>query len=463
MKYFLVLFLAAGAFLWGCKKDKAPLAVAYAQYENGEELSAGNLTVHDESGLAFSYQVKGVSQDEKLLFFVGNSFFQDNWVEAPSSTTARDGLGPLFNSKSCAGCHFRDGRGQPFKNKGMLFRLSLPGNAPDNGPLAELIYGGQLQDNGISTVQNEGTMNISYTEIAGTYPDGTSYSLRKPAYSISGINYGGMDGSLLISPRVGQQMIGLGLLELIRESDLLAIADENDADGDGISGRPNYVWNPLTQMVQMGRFGWKANTATIELQVAGAFNGDIGITTGIFPMQNHTASQTACQGLPDGGTPEIADDDLAKVVLYSRTLGVPIRRNYKNQDVLEGKKLFNGNDCAKCHTPKFTTGNSGSINALKNVTIRPFTDMLLHDMGDDLADNRPDYLANGREWRTQPLWGLGLIKIVGNHTYLLHDGRARSIEEAILWHGGEAENSKNKFKQLSKKERQQLIWFLESL
>ncbi len=463
MKYFLVLFLATGILVWGCKKDKAPEFVDYAEYEDGEELSAGNLTVYDESGLAFSYQVKGVTQDEKLHFFVGNSFFQDNWVEAPSSTTARDGLGPLFNSKSCAGCHFRDGRGLPFKNQGLLFRLSLPGSSSDNSPLAELMYGGQLQDNGISTVSGEGTMNISYEEIAGTYPDGTTYSLRKPTYSISGNNYGNMDASVLISPRVGQQMIGLGLLELISENDLLAIADENDTDGDGISGRPNYVWNPLTQMAQFGRFGWKANTATIELQVAGAFNGDIGITTSIFSSQNHTAGQTSCQGLPDGGSPEISDEDLAKVVLYSRTLAVPVRRNYKNQDVLEGKRLFSNNDCNKCHTPKFTTGNSGSIAALKNVTIRPYTDLLLHDMGEDLSDNRPDFLAGGREWRTQPLWGLGLIKTVGNHTYLLHDGRARSIEEAILWHGGEAENSKNKFKKLSKKERQQLISFLESL
>ncbi len=461
MKYLVASFLIL-SFIIACKKDKTPIIEEYS-YEEGEELSAGSLTIFDESELAFSYQVKNLTQQEKLDFFVGNSFFQDNWVESPSSTTARDGLGPLFNAKSCAACHFKDGRGRPDKNQGLLFRLSIPGQDGNNSPLAELIYGGQLQDNGISTVQNEGEMNISYTEISGKYPDGTTYSLRKPTYTITTFNYGSIALNYMISPRVGQQMIGLGLLENISENDILAIVDENDADGDGISGKANFVWNPKTQMIQLGRFGWKANVPTIEIQVAGAFNGDIGITTSLFPNQNHSSMQTSCDGLANGGSPEIQDDDLAKVVLYSRTLSVPVRRNYTNQDVLKGKSLFNSVDCAKCHTPKFTTGNQGTINALKNVTIRPYTDMLLHDMGEDLADNRPDFMANGREWRTQALWGLGLIKTVNNHTFLMHDGRARSIEEAILWHDGEAENSKNKFKNLSKVERIQLLKFLESL
>lgn len=461
MKYLLIAFILVSIVL-SCMKDKTP-TLTNVEYEVGEELSAGSLTVNDESELAFSYQVKNLSQQEKLDFFVGNSFFQDNWVEAPSSTTARDGLGPLFNSKSCAGCHFKDGRGLPLKNLGLLFRLSIPGEDENNSPLAELIYGGQLQDNGISTVQNEGDMNISYTEISGQYPDGESYSLRKPTYTITSYNYGSIALNYMISPRIGQQMIGLGLLEVIDEGDILANVDENDTDGDGISGKANFVWNPKTQMIQLGRFGWKANVPTIEIQVAGALNGDIGITTPLFPNQNHTSFQPSCEGLANGGNPEITAEDLAKLVLYSRTLAVPIRRNYKDADVLAGKKIFNDISCVKCHVPKFTTGNSGSISALKNVTIRPYSDMLLHDMGEDLADDRPDFLASGREWRTQPLWGLGLISKINNHTFLLNDGRARSIEEAILWHGGEAQSAKSKFKNLSKVQRSQLLKFLESL
>lgn len=463
MKYLLLVFGIISILIYSCRKDKAPEVELFA-YEQGEELSAGALTVYDESHLAFSYQVKNLTSQQKLDFFVGNSFFQDNWVEAPSSTVARDGLGPLFNAKSCAACHMLDGRGRPEKGLGLLFRLSVPGEDSNGGPLAETIYSGQLQDQGISTVVNEGEMEVTYEEITGQYPDGETYSLRKPTYSISSLNYGSIALNYMISPRIGQQIIGLGLLETIDASVIIAAADENDSNGDGISGKANYVWNPITQMVELGRFGWKANVPTIEVQVVGALNHDIGITTTYLPYQNHTSSQTMCEGLPNGGDPEIIDDDLTKLVLYSRTLAVPVRRNYKNKEVLEGKSLFHNDlGCVKCHNPSFITGTGGNISALKNVKIRPYTDLLLHDMGEGLADERPDYLANGREWRTQPLWGLGLIKAVNNHTYLLHDGRARSIEEAILWHGGEAQSAKNKFKNLSKADRIKVLKFLESL
>lgn len=463
MKYSVLFLVGTVLSIYACTKDKVPIIAEVSKYEQGEELSAGNTTIYDETSFAFSYPVKGLTQEEKLAFFVGNSFFQDNWVEAPSSTTARDGLGPLFNTKSCASCHFKDGRGQPASELGMIFRLSVPGQGSNNESILEAIYGGQFQDNNISTVNREGNFNISYIEIPGTFPDGTTYTLRKPTYSFNNLNYGAMEADFLFSPRIAQQMIGLGLLELINESDVLARADEFDSDADGISGKVNYVWNPISQLVELGRFGWKANVSSVELQVAAALNGDIGITTSYFPFQNNTVNQPSCAGLPDGGNPEISNEDLAKLVLYSRTLGVPIRRNYMDPDVLEGKQLFNDIGCVKCHNPKSITGNGGNINALKNVTIRPYTDLLLHDLGEDMADNRPDFLASGREWRTQPLWGLGLIPTVNGHTFLLHDGRARSIQEAILWHAGEALPMKNKFKSLTKKERDQLLKFLESL
>lgn len=453
--------LILSAFLLSCRKDKVDIYITEL-YEDGEELSAGSCTIYDESDLAFSYQVKGLTQTEKLIFFVGNSFFKDVWVEAPSSTTARDGLGPLFNARSCTSCHFKDGRGEPFKNKGLLLRISTAGNG-SNGPIADLIYGGQIQDNALSGQLNESDFSIAYEYLFGVYPDGSSYQLRKPTYTLGAGNYGAISSGLQMSPRVGQQMIGLGLLELVPESDLIALSDEFDANSDGISGRPNYVWDPYLQQTVIGRFGWKSNVGSIYTQVAGAFNGDIGITSHLFPSENHTNNQTSLFGLPNGGSPEIDTDDLEKVVLYSRTLGVPVRRNYKQQDVLEGKGLFNAIQCASCHTPMLRTGNTGSIGALKNKTIRPFTDLLLHDMGQGLADNRSDYNATGTEWRTQPLWGIGLINSVNNHTYLLHDGRARSIEEAILWHGGEALNSRNKFMNLTLVERVKLLKFIQSL
>jgi CxxC motif-containing protein (DUF1111 family) len=452
--------------LFSCKKNKTAVPLVdnvYSSYEEGEELSAGIRTINDQSNLAFSYQVSGLSPQEKLDFFVGNSFFNQNWLEAPSSTTARDGLGPMFNARSCASCHFRDGRGQPFMNNGLLFRLSIPGATSNNEPLGDLNYGGQLSDNAIQGVAKEGNFNILYNEQSYQFPDGESYSLRTPVYTFQNLNYGSMNGAILFSPRIGQQMIGLGLIEAINNVDILSKVDEADSNGDGISGKANYVYDAVSKSTQLGRFGWKANVANLYHQTAGAFLGDIGITTWLFKDENCTSVQNDCQNAVNGGIPEIDSTNLNFVVLYTRTLGVPIRRDYKNVSVLLGKMLFTNIGCANCHTPKYTTGNNSTLAALNNVTIRPYSDFLLHDMGANLADNRPDYLANENEWRTQALWGLGLIQTVNGHSFLLHDGRARNITEAIMWHGGEAENSKNNYKTLSKSERDNILAFLKSL
>lgn len=457
MRKGLVIGICLFTFILSCKKKDTGIVEAF----NGDiELVklGGNCSVNDQTSYAFSYEINGLDANQALQFYVGNSFFNQNWVEAPSSTTARDGLGPLYNAKSCATCHFRDGRGAPMSNTGLLFRLGDgSANLPDG------IYGGQLQDYGVSTVTNEGLMGIQYVEIPGIYPDGTPYSLRKPNYTVMNPNFGAVNGNTGISPRVGGQMIGLGLLELIPENQLLANVDENDVDGDGISGRANYAYDIVDGLLKIGRFGWKANVASIPHQVAGAFNGDIGITSTYFPNENHTSNQPSCNGLPNGGTPEIEDNDLAAVVLYSRTLAVPYRRNTTNSDVKAGAQLFRDLKCIACHKMNFTTGSGGTITALKNQKIAPYTDLLLHDMGADLADQVPDHLATGFEWRTPPLWGLGLIWTVNGHTNLLHDGRARSIEEAILWHGGEGLTSKQAFMSLSAANRIKLIRYLESL
>jgi CxxC motif-containing protein (DUF1111 family) len=272
-----------------------------------------------------------------------------------------------------------------------------------------------------------------------------------------------MQGTTGVSPRVGQQMIGLGLLELIPEAAILAHADPNDADGDGISGVTNYVTDVASGNLVIGRFGWKANVGSIAHQIAAAFNGDIGITSSYFPNENYTVNQPSCAGLPNGGTPEIDDNDLNAVILYARTLAVPKRRNTTDSPVKSGAQFFKALGCVSCHQMNYTTGFAGDIAPLKNQKITPYTDLLLHDMGPGLADNVPDHLASGSEWRTQPLWGLGLISTVNGHTNLLHDGRARSIEEAILWHGGEAQKSVDLYKKLPASQRTLLLKYLQSL
>lgn len=460
------LFIVLIFFLISCKKDQkidSSVTGGSSAYEEGEEYSAGIRTINDQSSLAFSYELSGLNAQEKLDFFVGNSFFNQNWVEAPSSTTARDGLGPMFNARSCASCHFRDGRGEPYANKGLLFRLSIPGNGANGEPLADINYGGQLNDNSIQGVASEGAFNIFYNEQNYQFPDGETYSLRTPVYTFTGLNYGTMNSGIMFSPRIGQQMIGLGLIEALNNADILSKTDEFDANADGISGKANYVYDAVSKSQRLGKFGWKANVPNLYHQTAGAFLGDLGITTWLFKNENCTSIQNDCQAAINGGVPEIDSTNLNLTVLYTRSLGVPIRRNYKDTDVLLGKMIFTNLGCVNCHTPKHTTGNNSPIAALNTIEIRPYSDFLLHDMGNDLADNRPDYLASANEWRTQPLWGLGLIQTVNGHSFLLHDGRARNILEAIMWHGGEANNSKQKFSVLKKTEREALISFLKSL
>ncbi|MEM8887205.1 MAG: di-heme oxidoredictase family protein [Bacteroidota bacterium] len=433
--------------------------------EAGEELSGGSGTVFNASASAFGYPDKNLNAEEALYFFTGNSLFNQSWVTAPASTTARDGLGPLFNARSCSSCHLRDGRGRPpafdgEKSHGLLLRLAH-GNNPHSGPIADPVYGAQLQDRAIRKLEAEAEFKIIHKEITGTYPDGTPYSLCEPTYQIVNEKEGDINVSE-ISPRIANQMIGMGLLEAIDEETLLSFADEHDSDGDGISGRPNYVWNVEANATTIGRFGWKANQPTLRQQVAAAFSGDLGITSSIFPEENCPPS-VDCDQIPNGGYPEIPDENLHKVALYSSSLAVPGRRDWKDEEVLKGKFLFAEANCGSCHIPKITTAKHPVFEAFSDKTIRPYTDLRLHDMGEALADNAGDYLANGREWRTPPLWGIGLFKIVNKHTYYLHDGRARNLEEAILWHGGEAEASKQAFMKMDKEEREQLIKFLKSL
>jgi CxxC motif-containing protein (DUF1111 family) len=435
--------------------------------ETGEELVGGETTVFDTSPNAFSLSSRNMTPERRSTFFVGNSFFKENWVIAPASTEARDGLGPLYNARSCSGCHLLDGRGSPPEDvkealTSVLVRLSVPGQTEHGGPMPEAIYGGQLQPKAIPGVTPEGDAFVSYEDVPGAFVDGETYQLRRPKYSLT-LGRGDMDPTVMLSPRAAPQMIGLGLLEAIPEETIVAAADPDDADGDGISGRPNRVWDVVLQQMALGRFGWKANQPNLTQQTAGAFLGDMGISTSLFNKQECTTLETDCAGAPDGGAPECSEHIRDSVTFYSMTLAPPARRDWQDPEVLQGKQLFAKAGCAKCHTPKFETGTLEGFAELSGQTIWPYTDLLVHDMGDELADGRPDFDADGKEWRTPPLWGVGLIAVVNGHMNLLHDGRARGVSEAILWHGGEAEMSREAYRALSLEERRALVRFVESL
>ncbi len=438
---FRVVLLAAA--LVGCSADAAPLARGPA-WQTATALGGAG-TVRDNTRNAFSQPLPTLSMKERRAFQVGNSLFNENWVVAPASAAGRDGLGPLFNANSCSGCHFKDGRSAP--PHGVLYRLSLPTGQPDPH------YGGQFQDKAIPGVAPEGAVDQEHTIVPGAFDDGTPYTLLRPVVSFRNLAYGPLAEGVTVSARVAPALLGVGLLESVPEATVLARADEHDRDGDGISGRPNRIGGRL------GRFGWKANQPDLYTQVAAAFQNDIGITSPAFSDEVHTSRQVAARAAPHGGQPEIDAHRLARVVFYMQTLAVPERRAGSRR----GAVLFAAARCDACHTPTLQTGPSATTAGLAYQTIHPYTDLLLHDMGEGLADGRADHEATGREWRTPPLWGVGLVEKINGHTRFLHDGRARNLIEAILWHGGEADAARRAFLAMSKQERAALLAFLRSL
>jgi len=287
--------------------------------------------------------------------------------------------------------------------------------------------------------------------------------MRKPQVQLSELAYGELHPDNRMSLRIAPPMIGLGLLEAIPEQALLANADPDDRDGDGISGRANRVFDQLSRETVIGRFGWKAGQPSLNQQNADAFFNDMGLSTRLFSGSSCTERQVECRAMPDGGEPEVSDAILAQVLFYTRNLGVPARRNVDDPQVLAGKTLFHRAGCQSCHIPQFTTAADAAEPELANQPIRPYTDLLLHDMGEGLADHRPEFEASGREWRPPPLWGIGLTQTVSGHSQFLHDGRARNLLEAILWHGGEAEAARQKVLGFDREQREALLSFLESL
>ncbi|CDX61964.1 conserved exported hypothetical protein [Mesorhizobium plurifarium] len=432
---------------------------------------------------AFSQSSANITFEEEGTFKLGNALFRKNWVSSPSSTQASDGLGPLFNERACQNCHLKDGRGRPPEgdagSTSMFLRLARDaGSAEERAALAghealnfpDPVYGSQLQELAVPGLKGEGRMRVDYREQKVTLGDGAVVSLRKPSYTIENLGHGPLDPRTTLSPRLAPPMIGLGLIEQIAPADILAHADPDDRNSDGISGRPNIVRDELSGQVTLGRFGWKAQTASIRQQAADAFAADIGISTPEMPKPwgDCTEAEKDCLAMPNGvqqrlGAAEAPPPVMDLITFYSQNLAVPARRDLDKPDVLAGKKQFYEMGCIACHTPKFVTMRGTPNKAQAFQLIWPYSDFLLHDMGEGLADGQRVGEATGSEWRTPPLWGIGLTATVNGNAFYLHDGRARTLAEAILWHGGEGEKARDRFAGAAAADREALIKFLESL
>lgn len=469
----MLLTTAVLGLLWA-----APVLTS-AETTPAGELTGGATTVWVDGKNAFSLPAENLTDAESTRFAVGNSFFRRNWVEAPASTKARDGLGPYFIARSCGGCHTLDGRGRPPEVKGgrheqpvgLLMRLSVPGVAdPHAGVLPEPNYGDQFNNAAAQGVRPEGEVTLRYQPVRGRFADGTPYTLQKPVYGFQKLGYGPMAANVLTSARVAPQLMGIGLLEAIAEADILQNAADQAASPGPIKGQPNRVWDAVAQKEMLGRFGWKANVASIAHQSASAFRGDIGITSVWAPGEGCTSVQKDCLQATSGGHGgafEIDQATLEDVVFYQAVLAPVARRKINDPQVRQGQALFAQAGCTSCHRPSYTTSQgpnpSMSSPTLNGQMIWPYTDLLLHDMGPRLADGRPDFAASASQWKTPPLWGVGLIHSVNGHTRLLHDGRADGVLEAVLWHGGEAQAAQQKVLSMSRAQRAALVKFVESL
>ncbi|MEO8006670.1 MAG: di-heme oxidoredictase family protein [Betaproteobacteria bacterium] len=453
----------------------AAIAIALAVYSilgrtdppnDPAAFSGGSSTVFEIGREAYGQPSPAMPPQLSDTFFTGRNLFRQVWVVAPAMDHDISGLGPLFNRPSCAACHLKNGRGRApdgprEKMTTMLVRLSAPGIDAHGGPRPHPVYGDQLNDAATPGIPAEGQARIRWVEHVEHFTDGDAITLRRPQIEFSELAYGPLGEDILISPRIAPAVFGLGLLEAVPERDIRAQAARRKPDG--VQGKVNEVWDAVQQRMVLGRFGWKANNGSLSQQSASAFIGDLGITSSAFPSQNCSEAQPQCRAAPSAGSPEIEDARLQAVVLYEKFLAVPARRDTANPEVLKGQRLFESAGCAACHLPELRTADDAELSSLSGQRIHPYTDLLLHDMGEDLADGRPDFVAGPREWRTPPLWGIGLSERVNGHAAYLHDGRARTLMEAVLWHGGEAQHARQKVRDMEKTDRDALLGFLSSL
>lgn len=457
--WFLFLFAAALVF-FGCHKPDE-----ITKIELDERMSGGLLATTFDAGVsAYGQPVSGLSPRDEQVFAFGDKMFETQFVQGPAPVFS--GLGPLYNQTSCAGCHNREGRGRmpDFGDhyESVFFKISMPGKDIHGAPLPVPGFGHQIQDRAVFGENVEARIEVEWKERDFTFPDGTKASLRYPKFTVKDA-YRPFPEGVLLSPRLSRPTYGMGLIDAIPEENILKNSDPTDLNKDGISGKANYVYDFLTgNRHVIGKIGWKASVVNVKSQVARALIEDIGVTSSIFP-QKIGADQEQYRSAYIGPGPDVADSVIHALTFYMQSLGVPARRNVDDPDVVKGQSLFNGIGCVKCHVDVQKTKVDSRFKPVSGQTIRPYSDFLLHDMGPDLSDGRPEYEAEGSEWRTPPLWGIGLSKKVSGHGQLLHDGRARSFEEAILWHGGEAEKARTSYTRLTESSRKSLQKFLESL
>ena len=412
---------------------------------------------------ALSQPFGNLTSEERLDFVVGNSFFTNPWVAAGASTAGRDGLGPLYSAAACQDCHIRDGRGHAPAGPDEFLTSAVVRLALADGQ-ADPVYGRHLQTRAVPGLAPEARVSVRWQESPETLPDGSVVTLRRPELVVTDWAYGEADAGLRLSLRVAPAVIGMGLLEAIPPADLRAYAELQRRDG--LVGRVQAGIALAGEPEAIGRFGWKATQSSVEHQALDAFANDIGITSSRIPNDVCTETQLSlgCADFPSGGQPELSRQVQHAVVFYARHLAPPVRRQTEDAEVKAGEHLFTDIGCSGCHKPSWRTGDSPSSRASANQLIWPYTDLLLHDMGIGLADGHVEGLASGRHWRTTPLWGLGQVKAVGGERAgYLHDGRARTIAEAILWHGGEAQRARDAWAALPERQRALVLSFLKSL
>jgi len=460
--------------------EQAPVPV----FSKSEVKTAGGIT-HKRLYATYLYPGEKLSNKQRLDFWTGFSFFRDPWVAAPSATGNRDGLGPLFNTRSCIACHTAGSRAKIDK-AGQILPLSLVvrlGSKDAKISSVDPVYGGQIQPRstsyrltGADMVKKhaytdnvgEAWLDKSYSKISGSFADGEAFELLKPNYQLTKLAYGELAPHIGISVRLAPNIFGMGLLNAIKSDDLLKQEDSEDSNSDGISAKYNRVPNVITGEIELGRFGFKAKQPNLHQQVAAAFRDDIGITNTSFSDESCTKTQVACNYAAEYGGHsladlEIPDNRLDLTVTFNELLGVPPARKLLSKTVQAGRTLFYQARCQQCHTPSYITDENYPVKELAKQTIWPYTDLALHDMGEGLADGVYEFNANGQEWRTPPLWGIGLQQYKTGQQRFLHDGRARTISEAILWHGGEAEPAKQAYIALTKQQRDALVKFVKAI
>ncbi|AGH46685.1 hypothetical protein C427_4586 [Paraglaciecola psychrophila 170] len=482
-RYWLIILMTC---LTSCSKVSVP------DFEQAELLPAGGMTGKGLSDRSFVQVGRNVDRKQELLFWTGFSLFRDPWVIAPSSTKDRDGLGPLFNTRSCISCHSSGGKGPaPEEGNSIPSALVIRFGSAEDKLFSDPIYGDQLQPRAIAITHNsiqpdllgEAKLQLDYQAVYGEYADGTTYILRQPTYHLTDLAYGDLDKRTVLSPRFSPVIYGVGLLDAISVQDLLAQEDINDDNQDGISAKYNRV--PIapsghntadfhnsvenfegTIRLSVGRFGHKAKHPSLHQQVAAAFRDDIGITNTSFVSESCSTEQPNCQAASVIGghqSVEIPDKLLDLVTQFNQLIAVPPARNLDSATAQQGRELFYKIGCESCHTASYKTDAEYPLKSLANQTIWPYTDLALHNMGAGLADGVNEYDADGQEWRTPPLWGIGARKNMRSENLYLHDGRAKTVAEAILWHGGEAHISHQKFIQLNQQQRNALLAFLDAI